>query len=330
MTNNRQSSISIYVDPRAGSCPFMVPAVSEYLERNGLSLSPTAFGAGTIVSDSFQRLKWFALRYPRKCFVLWTQEPRYDLHCENEAKAWLGWPRIAIMNVYTKSVFIDNVALWGHVCEKPLDVVADPTGLKSRKLIAVMRYYPPPTALTYKGRDIDLIQLRQTIALYGHERGLCDIVGSNWPNGIALEDSRYSGSWKARKDQWLSQYCFNLCMENTLYPFYCTEKIWDSIRNGCLPIYFGEGSAIYDNFPRRSFIDYGEIADVEKLFKFINELSAEEWAARLNLCIAAFNQAYTERHCVSPSPYERMLDCFIKRVRDCAGTRGKWFKSITH
>jgi hypothetical protein len=318
MSNIHQSLISVYVDPRAGSCPFRIPAISEYLERNGLSVCRTAAEAQTIVSDSFRRLKWFALRYPLKRFILWTQEPRYDVHFDKETVGWsclLGWPSIAIMNVYTGDVFIDNVALWGHMCEKPLTVVANPTDLKTRRLIAVMRYYPPPTTFTHQGRDIDLIHLRQTIALYGHDRGLCDIVGSNWPNGIALEDS-YSGNSKARKNQWLSRYSLNLCMENTLYPFYCTEKIWDSIRNGCLPIYFGEGSAIYKNFPRHSFIDYSEIGDVEKLFKFVTELSAEEWAARLNLCIAAFNQAYTERHCISPTPYERMLDCFIKRVRE--------------
>jgi hypothetical protein len=314
----RQSS-TIYVDPQAGSCVFRIPAVSEYLERNGLSLSQTASGAGTIVSDSFGRLKRFALRYPRKRLVLWTQEPRYDVHFKGEAAGWLGWPSVAIMNVYTGDVFMDNVALWGHVCKEPLTVVANSSDLKNRKLIAVMRYYPPPTALKHKGRDIDLIDLRQTIALYGHSRGQCDIVGSNWPNGVALEDS-YSGDWKARKDQWLSEYSFNLCMENTLYPFYCTEKIWDSIRNGCLPIYVGEGSAIYNNFPRYSFIDYAEIASVERLFEFVRELSPEEWAARLNLCIAAFNQAYKERHCTTPSPYERMLDSFIKRVRDYACT----------
>ena len=37
----------------------------------------------------------------------------------------------------------------------------------------------------------------------------------------------------------LANYRFNLCPENSLGEGYITEKIFDSIRSGCIPIYWG-------------------------------------------------------------------------------------------
>ena len=41
------------------------------------------------------------------------------------------------------------------------------------------------------------------------------------------------------KFKFLANYRFNLCPENSLGEGYITEKIFDSIRSGCIPIYWG-------------------------------------------------------------------------------------------
>lgn len=41
------------------------------------------------------------------------------------------------------------------------------------------------------------------------------------------------------KLEYLRNYRFNLCPENSDYPGYCTEKIFEAISSGCLPIYCG-------------------------------------------------------------------------------------------
>lgn len=43
-----------------------------------------------------------------------------------------------------------------------------------------------------------------------------------------------------RKEEYLRQYRFNLCPENSLGEGYITEKVFDSISAGCIPIYWGE------------------------------------------------------------------------------------------
>lgn len=47
--------------------------------------------------------------------------------------------------------------------------------------------------------------------------------------------------WKFadNKLEYLRNYRFNLCPENSDYPGYCTEKIFEAISSGCLPIYCG-------------------------------------------------------------------------------------------
>lgn len=41
------------------------------------------------------------------------------------------------------------------------------------------------------------------------------------------------------KIEYLRNYKFNLCPENSNYDGYCTEKIFEAIKGGCIPIYWG-------------------------------------------------------------------------------------------
>ena len=44
------------------------------------------------------------------------------------------------------------------------------------------------------------------------------------------------------KLEYLRNYRFNLCPENSDYPGYCTEKIFEAISSGCVPIYCGSNN----------------------------------------------------------------------------------------
>ncbi|WP_285818257.1 glycosyltransferase family 10 domain-containing protein [Helicobacter bilis] len=57
------------------------------------------------------------------------------------------------------------------------------------------------------------------------------------------------GRWKNNmggnvddKIEWLKSYKFNLCFENSSYPGYLTEKLFDAFLAGCVPIYWGDTS----------------------------------------------------------------------------------------
>ena len=95
-----------------------------------------------------------------------------------------------------------------------------------------------------------------------------------------------------RKFDILANYTFNLCLENTIAPFYCTEKIWNAITSGCLPIYYGSGTRIYDDFPQNSFLDYSALGSPDALFDKVLKMSDEEYCERFNLCVQTYNRIY--------------------------------------
>ncbi|MEH2068026.1 MAG: glycosyltransferase family 10 [Nostoc sp.] len=154
-----------------------------------------------------------------------------------------------------------------------------------------MTYRDTDLSLKKDGRELDLINLRQKIALEGFETGTVDVYGRKWPQKIALGESR-ANDWSSSKMGILQKYHFNLCFENTNFDYYCTEKIWDSIRGRCLPIYYGKGNKIYQDFPINSFLDYSDFNNPKELFLYINKITVSEFRERINLCIEAYNTVY--------------------------------------
>lgn len=55
----------------------------------------------------------------------------------------------------------------------------------------------------------------------------------------AHNDDSLSTEFSDSKEKYLQQYKFNLCPENDAYEGYVTEKIFDSLWSGCIPIYHG-------------------------------------------------------------------------------------------
>jgi alpha(1,3/1,4) fucosyltransferase len=56
------------------------------------------------------------------------------------------------------------------------------------------------------------------------------------------------------KFEYLRNYKFNLCPENSNYPGYCTEKVFEAITCGCVPIYWGT-----DNNPEPEVLNHNAI-----------------------------------------------------------------------
>lgn len=171
---------------------------------------------------------------------------------------------------------------------------------KNRRVVALMRYRNNRRkwSLKYQGKELDLCYLRTKIALEGYKMNILDIHGLDWSENITKGNSR-KGAWQSTKQAILQDYHFNLAFENTNWPYYCTEKIWDSIQGGCLPIYYGEGNAIYQDFPQDSLLDYCKFGDTQELFRYIELMTTQEFIQRMNLCIEVFNIATKKREAVS-------------------------------
>jgi hypothetical protein len=199
------------------------------------------------------------------------------------------------MNVYT-GIHINNYHYFYFGYDNDNLKYSRIPKFNSKKIVSLMTYQAGPKwQLKYKGDDIDLCNLRTKIALEAHKRGNMDIYGRGWPDNISIEDSREDGVWRHKKMEILKNYHFNLCFENTNFPNYCTEKIWDSISGECLPIYYGRGNNIYNDFPQNSFLDYCEFNDINKLLKYIQNMSINEFNDRMELCVQTFNNVIKQK-----------------------------------
>lgn len=265
-----------------------------FLNKKGIKITTNKNKADVFIAGNHRSLKRFILKNPkRKNYLIWAQEPRFSTVSSSIYYPFFIFPKVHVMNIYTGDVFINNVTYQEkRFRDNPkLDQLNKDFKLSNRKVAALMSYYNGgrTSKLILKGNNIDLIKKRSDIAHYFFSKNMMDIYGQGWPQGVSIEDSRFTDRHNRKKDI-LKNYNFNLCFENTVYPRYITEKIWESIESYCLPIYYGgPKSSIYDIFPKNSFIDYSEFENPEKLMAFIENMKTEDYIKRMNKCIKAYN-----------------------------------------
>jgi Glycosyltransferase family 10 (fucosyltransferase) C-term len=255
----------------------------------------------SIPADWYTRLRkiQLLLRYQfRRHMLIWSNEPINTM--VEPTFRWSRFQPVAhVMNLYTNDVFLNNftfqtlssvVGLRGNLPFKSLDQC--PQAGKA-KIIGVMGYVGNPEPKIIRGVNRDLNWLRMAFLQEGWRSRRVDIFGPGWPDGMSKEDSRgsvpHNPLWHPRKLQLLRGYDICLAVENTTYDYYCTEKIWQSLSGGCLPIYYGRGNRIYETFPRNSFIDAADFQNVEQIYAYIDSMSQQEYLRRYNTCIEVYN-----------------------------------------
>lgn len=95
-----------------------------------------------------------------------------------------------------------------------------------------------------------------------------DLYGYGWNNSYV-----YKGPIKSKLNTYL-EYKFVFCMENAKYDGYVTEKIFDALFSGCVPIYF-ENKELPDNIYIK--IDKSDLYSMDKLYKYLKEMPEEEY-----------------------------------------------------
>ena len=96
------------------------------------------------------------------------------------------------------------------------------------------------------------------------------------------------GGWRpetvADKVKFMSDYKFNLCFENSSYPGYCTEKLFEALCAKTVPIYWGSPTAALD-FNPRAFLNRYDYASDQEFFDAIVRLYTNK---------DAYNQMYLQ------------------------------------
>ena len=303
--------------------PLEFPKFMKQIEKDNVRIVTQIAKAHIIMSSYLSILKKHANRFgSKKKYLLWTHEPYHDftfipkIKTNNNAK-------IYIMNVYTGDVFTHNFRYFyfnelltiyqlsktedSHTpifeLNKQLNIEFSHPDFKKLlikdKLMSKVKSTPRPVvALStyyskkyYQGNLHTSLPKRYELIEYGYLNGYLDLYGKGWdkhPTVKIVENSRNNGDRRQTKNEILPRYLFNLCLENVDYPYYVTEKIWEPIKNGCLPIYYSN-TTIYQVFPENSFVDYRDFDNPEQLYKYLDNMTKHEYFERLNRCIEAFN-----------------------------------------
>jgi len=108
-----------------------------------------------------------------------------------------------------------------------------------------------------------LIELSQNRSWKVESRGACLNNAAPFPRGLDKKDG-------------LKKYKFALTFENSLDDYYVTEKVWDALAAGSLPIYHG-APEILDYVPSPdSIIDYRQLKTPEALADYLDILVAND------------------------------------------------------
>jgi hypothetical protein len=111
---------------------------------------------------------------------------------------------------------------------------------------------------------------KKVISFFSKKKGNdFDLYGAGWPSG-----KNYKGSAQ-NKYETLKNYRFSFTYENMQNQNgYITEKIFDSLVAGCIPIYLG-ASNITDSIPENCFIDRRKFGSENDLYNFMKEMNRE-------------------------------------------------------
>lgn len=113
------------------------------------------------------------------------------------------------------------------------------------------------------------------------EKGNLDLFGFSWAQknfdkltNLAIKKV-YRGAVED-KLKTLKNYKFALCFENTIFEGYVTEKIFDALFAGCVPIYFGAPD-IENYVNRNCFIDFRKFKNYEQLYSFLKDIDENQY-----------------------------------------------------
>jgi hypothetical protein len=226
----------------------------------------------SVLRDTLEKAIVLNRKKPKAC-LLWTHEPYFSTTTQLQMKLY-DCP-VYIFNIWNgRALKQNNIFLHQKYPTLPPKPQSRQAWRSQGKKTCALMTYPNAAA--------NFTQERLSYALSGHEKGILDIYGKGWPQGYSIANSR-DGDWWGTKPAILERYDYNLALENCVQPYYVSEKLWDSIGNGCLPIYCHNGT-IYTDFDRNSFLDVRDFRNHDQLWEKVQSMSLQEWNQRYSLC----------------------------------------------
>lgn len=141
-----------------------------------------------------------------------------------------------------------------------------------------------------------------------------DLYGQLWKT---QEYPSYRGPINS-KNAVLEKYKFSICYENARdMPGYITEKIFDSMFAGCIPVYWGAGN-ISDYMPGGCYIDKTQYEDYRELYDYLTGMPDDEYEERLH-CIENYLKSPQINIFTNEYFAKTIIDTIINSVADSRG-----------
>lgn len=134
------------------------------------------------------------------------------------------------------------------------------------------QHYPEQFELYGMGWDKYRFEGPKTVRILNRIKALTSALAPKYSSYRGIIDSKYAV---------LSSYRFSICYENAKdIPGYITEKIFDSMFSGCIPVYWGANN-IEDYIPKDCFIDKRDFESYDDLYDYLTAMSDVELNARI-------------------------------------------------
>lgn len=158
---------------------------------------------------------------------------------------------------------------------------------------------------TYGWKVKPIYSLRQEVVNFYSKASGFDLYGRDWEKGggSRAETEAIKKVYRgpiADKTEVMKGYKFAFCFENAVMPGYVTEKIFDAMFAGCVPIYSGAPD-ITDLVPNDTFIDMRQFKNLVELDNFLratDELQYKKYQENIKayLASARFQNTFSQEH----------------------------------
>ncbi len=125
----------------------------------------------------------------------------------------------------------------------------------------------------------DIYPERQKIIKLLSQKDGFDLYGYGWDKSENLDTSTIQKVYKGIVDdkfETIKNYKFTLCFENTVFPGYVTEKIFDALFAGSVPVYYGAPD-IKQFIPDDVFIDVRDFKSYDDVYAYISTMGRQKY-----------------------------------------------------
>jgi len=148
---------------------------------------------------------------------------------------------------------------------------------REKKIVVINGNHKPAS------RNNELYSKRIEAMVHLAKQGAVDLYGRGWDRWFS-RSSMWMPYWKNRtkllsiykgpcesKFEVLSRYEFSLCFENMTMDGYMTEKLFDCLYSGCIPIYYGAPD-VTNYIDPSIYIDFTAFNNEDELFTHVMSL----------------------------------------------------------